>query len=45
LSREELIQLEVDLELLYTDSPGVFEREKDKALVAEKEKVKLEILK
>jgi transcriptional regulator with XRE-family HTH domain len=44
-SKEELIQLEVDLEILYSDFPGGFERDEDKALVAEKEKRKMELLK
>jgi hypothetical protein len=44
-SKEELVQLEVDLENLYSSLPGGFEREDDRVLVVEKENRKMELLK
>jgi hypothetical protein len=45
LAKEELIQLETDLDILYSDFPGGFEKEDEKVLVLEKEKRKLFLLK
>jgi len=45
LSKEEFTQLEVDLDILYTDFPGGFKKDEDKELLLEKEKRKLELLK
>jgi hypothetical protein len=44
-SKEELVQLEVDLDILYSTFPGGFEGEDERKLVTEKEKRKLELLK
>ena len=44
-SKEESVQLEVDLDFLYTTFPGGFEGEDERNLVAEKEKRKSELLK
>jgi len=40
LAKEELVQLEIDLDTLYSDFPRGFEKEDDKLLVLEKEKRK-----
>jgi hypothetical protein len=45
LAKEELIQIELDLDILYSDFPEGFEKEEDKLLVLEKEKRKLFLLK
>jgi len=45
LAKEELSQLEVDLDIFYTDFPGGFRKDVDKVLVLKKEKKKLELLK
>lgn len=44
-SKEELAQLEVDLDILYSTFPRGFEGEDERNLVAEKEKRKLDLLK
>jgi hypothetical protein len=43
--KEELVQLEVDLDILYSTFPGGFEGEDERNLVTEKEKRKLDLLK
>jgi hypothetical protein len=45
LAKEELVQIECDLDTLYSDFPKGFEKEEDKLLVLEKEKRKLFLLK
>ena len=42
--KEELVQLQLDLDTLYTEFLGGFEKEEDKVLVLEKEKMKLVLL-
>ena len=41
LAKEELTQLETELGILYSKFPGGFEKDKEKVLVLEKEKIKL----
>jgi hypothetical protein len=43
-AKEELGNIEMDLDKLYTNFPGGFEKEEDKVLVLEKEKRKLVLL-
>jgi hypothetical protein len=44
-SKEDLVQLELDLESLYSSHPGGFERDDDRKLVMEKETRKMGLLK
>jgi hypothetical protein len=44
-SKEELVQIEVDLDILYSANPGGIMRDDDRERVTEKEKRKLELLK
>jgi hypothetical protein len=44
LANEEFLQLEFDLDTLYSDFPGGIEKDDDKVLVLEKEKRKLFLL-
>ena len=44
MANEEFLQLEFDLDTLYSDFPGDFEKEDEKVLVLEKEKRKLFLL-
>ena len=43
--KEELVQLDVDLENIYSALPGSFERDTDRVFVLEKERRKLKLLK
>jgi hypothetical protein len=45
LAKEELTQLETELDILYFEFPGGFEKDEEKVLVLEKEKRKLFLLK
>ena len=43
--KEELVQLEVDLENIYSALPGSFERDTNRVFVSKKERRKLQLLK